>query len=294
MGILKTYMSVVPELWKHRISVMVVFTAVTSYLLAANMVDPVLIGAIAGGVFFVAGGSASLNHWQERHFDALMERTRHRPIPAGRIRASFALWLAIVSIVVGAFVLYAFAGWFPALLALSNVFWYNVVYTPLKRYSAFAIIPGSVIGAIPAFIGWSAAEAPLNDIRVWILGLFLFFWQIPHFWILLLKYADDYERAGYASIKRVFPLEDLRWITFPWIMITTLCSLAFPIVGLISSPLVVWLIVFANLILIIMFVRYLFGKETAVPRRLRQVFLGINLYLLVNMLAVAFQRLVLL
>lgn len=292
MGIIRTYLYVVPELWKHRISTMVVFTAVTAYLLAANTVAPVLLGAIAAGVFLVAGGSASLNHWQERHFDALMERTRHRPIPSGLVKASFALGLAVVSIILGALVLYWFCGWLPALFSLSNVFWYNMVYTPLKRYSAFAIIPGSVIGAIPAFIGWSAAGAPLNDIRVWTLGLFLFFWQIPHFWILLLKYADDYERAGYASIKRVFPLEDLRWITFPWIMITTVCSLAFPVVGLISSPLVVWMIVFANLILIIMFVRYLFGTDTAVPQRLRQVFLGINLYLLVNMLAVAFQRLV--
>jgi len=292
MAALKTYALVVPELWKHRISVMVVFTAVTSYLLAAQTVDPVLLGAVAIGVFLVAGGSASLNHWQERNYDALMERTRHRPIPSGQITAGFALRLAIVSVLAGSSLLYAFCGWLPAILALSNVFWYNAVYTPLKRRSAFAIIPGSVIGAIPAFIGWSTANAPLTDIRLWTLGLFLFFWQIPHFWILLIKFADDYERAGYASIKRVFPVEDLRWITFPWIMITTVFSLAFPVVGLIRSSFVVWLIVLANVVLIFMFVRYLLGKETNVPRRLRQVFVGINLYLLVNMLAVTFQRIV--
>lgn len=292
MGTFRTYALAVPELWKHRISVMVVFTAVTSCLLAAQTVEPVLLGAVTIGVFLVAGGSASLNHWQERNYDALMERTRHRPIPSGQITASFALGLAVGSIVVGTLVLYTFCGWLPSLLALSNVFWYNAIYTPLKRYSAFAIIPGSVIGAIPAFIGWSATGTPLTDIRLWTLALFLFFWQIPHFWILLIKFADDYERAGYASIKRVFPVEDLRWITFPWIMITTVFSLAFPVVGLIRSPFVVWLIVSANIVLIFMFVRYLFGKETNVPRRLRQVFVGINLYLLVNMLAVTFQRIV--
>lgn len=292
MGIFKIYASVIPELWKHRISVMVVFTAVTSYLLAVQTVDPVLLGAVAIGVFLVAGGSASLNHWQERNYDALMERTRHRPIPSGQITAGFALGLAVGSIVVGTLVLYTFCGWLPSLLALSNVFWYNAIYTPLKRYSAFAIIPGSVIGAIPAFIGWSATDAPLTDIRLWTLALFLFFWQIPHFWILLIKFADDYERAGYASIKRMFPVEDLRWITFPWIMITTVFSLAFPVVGLIRSSFVVWLIVLANVVLIFMFVRYLLGKEPNVPRRLRQVFVGINLYLLVNMLAVTFQRIV--
>jgi len=292
MAALKTYALVVPELWKHRISVMVVFTAITSYLLAVQSVDPIRLAVLAVGVFLVAGGSASLNHWQERNYDALMERTRHRPIPSGQITAGFALRLAIVSVLAGSSLLYAFCGWLPAILALSNVFWYNTVYTPLKRRSAFAIIPGSVIGAIPAFIGWSTANAPLTDIRLWTLGLFLFFWQIPHFWILLIKFADDYERAGYASIKRVFPVEDLRWITFPWIMITTVFSLAFPVVGLIRSSFVVWLIVSANVVLIFMFVRYLLGKETNVPRRLRQVFVGINLYLLVNMLAVTFQRIV--
>ncbi|HOK51907.1 MAG TPA: protoheme IX farnesyltransferase [Bacteroidales bacterium] len=293
MGVLKSNLYVVPELWKHRISVMVVFTAVTAYLLAVKTIDTLVLFAVGVGVFLVAGGSASLNHWQERHFDALMQRTRHRPIPSGRVNADFALWLAIGSILVGATVLFVFTGWLPAVLALSNVFWYNAVYTPLKRYTAFAIIPGSIIGAIPALIGWSAAGASLVDIRVWMLGLFLFFWQILHFWILLLKFADDYERAGYASIKRVFPLEDLRWITFPWIMITTVFSLSFPVVGLIRSTAIVWLIVFANIVLIIMFVRYLVGNETTVSQRLREVFLGINFYLLVNMLAVAFQRVVL-
>ncbi|MEJ5265913.1 MAG: protoheme IX farnesyltransferase [Bacteroidales bacterium] len=293
MGVLKSNLYVVPELWKHRISVMVVFTAVTAYLLAVKTIDTLVLFAVGVGVFLVAGGSASLNHWQERHFDALMQRTRHRPIPSGRVNADFALWLAIGSILVGATVLFVFTGWLPAVLALSNVFWYNAVYTPLKRYTAFAIIPGSIIGAIPALIGWSAAGASLVDIRVWMLGLFLFFWQIPHFWILLLKFADDYERAGYASIKRVFPLENLRWITFPWIMITTVFSLSFPVVGLIRSTAIVWLIVFANIVLIIMFVRYLVGNETTVSQRLREVFLGINFYLLVNMLAVAFQRVVL-
>lgn len=293
MGVLKSNLYVVPELWKHRISVMVVFTAVTAYLLAVKTIDTLVLFAVGVGVFLVAGGSASLNHWQERHFDALMQRTRHRPIPSGRVNADFALWLAIGSILVGATVLFVFTGWLPAVLALSNVFWYNAVYTPLKRYTAFAIIPGSIIGAIPALIGWSAAGASLVDIRVWMLALFLFFWQIPHFWILLLKFADDYERAGYASIKRVFPLEDLRWITFPWIMITTVFSLSFPVVGLIRSTAIVWLIVFANIVLIIMFVRYLVGNETTVSQRLREVFLGINFYLLVNMLAVAFQRVVL-
>ncbi|MCX7985757.1 MAG: protoheme IX farnesyltransferase [Bacteroidales bacterium] len=286
------YIAVLLELWKHRISVMVVFTAITSYLLATNDFDPTKIIALAIGVFLVAGGSACLNHWQERRYDALMQRTRNRPIPSGQVSATTALRLAVFSVLTGLTILYSFFGIVPTAFALSNVFWYNVIYTPLKRYTAFAIIPGSVIGAIPAFIGWSSASAPLNDVRLWILALFLFFWQIPHFWILLLKYADDYERAGYASIKHVFPIENLRWITFPWIMITTFFSLSFPIVGLIHSHMVVWLIVFVNVLLISLFVRYLFDKESSSSFRLKHVFVGINFYLLINMVAVALQRVI--
>ncbi len=289
---LRENISILLELWKHRIAMMVAFSAITAYLLAVKGIEITTLIGLFSGVFLMAGGAGSLNHWQEKNYDALMERTRHRPLPTGIIPSHYALFIAIISIIIGAFILYVSAGIIPALFGLSNVLWYNGIYTPLKRITPFAIIPGSVIGAIPAFIGWSAANVSLLDVRLWILSLFLFFWQIPHFWLLLIKYAEDYEKAGFASIKNAFHINHLRWIIFPWIMITTTISLTFPLFGVVNSIFAAVLIIVSNIMLIFLFIRYLLGKENTESKRLKAAFFGINLYLLLNMLVIVGQRII--
>ncbi len=284
------YISILLILWKHRISILVSLTAVTAFILANPQPTIIELINLSIGVFLLSGGASSLNHWQEKDYDSLMRRTKNRPLPMGIVTSQQALLIAFISVLAGSSILYIAFGVIPMLLGLLNVFWYNGMYTPLKRITPFAVIPGSLIGAVPALIGWTAANLPLNDIRIWILAIFLFIWQIPHFWILLIKYAEDYEKAGFASIRKVFNSEHIQWIVFPWIIITTIISLLFPLVGIIQSKLAIWLIIVLNIGLIISFIIYVFGSVRLKDKLLRQAFLSINFYLMLMMIVIVLNQ----
>ncbi|MEZ5001269.1 MAG: UbiA family prenyltransferase [Bacteroidales bacterium] len=109
------------------------------------------------GVFLVAGGASALNQYQERRADSMMERTRHRPIPSGAMRPLVVLEITIIMIIAGLMIL-IYLSWITALLGVINVILYNLVYTSLKRITYLAIIPGSLVGAIPPLMGWCAAR----------------------------------------------------------------------------------------------------------------------------------------
>ena len=189
------------ELAKPSVTLAVTLTTVTGYLLAsgclvASMWIPVL------GVFVLAAGSAALNQWQERDIDARMPRTRHRPIPSGRIEPTTALFVAIVMMLAGLTLLTSAGRSELLLLALGGfaLVWYNGVYTYLKRLTAFAVVPGALIGSVPPCIGYVAAGGDLHDPELLLVAMFFFIWQIPHFWLLMLIMGDEYEAAGLPSL----------------------------------------------------------------------------------------------
>ncbi len=170
--------------------------------------------------------------------DALMERTRSRPIPSGRVQPRQALWFAAILIALGAWTLFLGTNLLALGLGLLAVLWYNGIYTYLKKKSAFAVVPGSVIGSIPPAVGWVAGGGDLLDPQAIIIAFFFFIWQMPHFWLLLLIHGEDYEKAGFPSLTRVFSTQQLARITFVWILATAVTCLLIPLFDISNSYLV--------------------------------------------------------
>ena len=222
------------ELSKVRIAVLSTASAVTGWLLAAGGFSPSMLLS-AAGVLFLAAGAGALNQFQERDVDALMHRTARRPLPTGRMRPASALVIAISLIVIGT--LFLTPQPVAVLLGLFTVLWYNGVYTPLKRVSAFAAIPGGVVGSVPPVIGWVSAGGDPFDIRILAVAFFFFVWQVPHFWLLLLRIGDDYARAGLPTLTRLFSREQLSRIIYVWMIATVVACLSMPMFG-VASP--VW------------------------------------------------------
>lgn len=221
---------IILELSKFRIALLVSLSSATGYILASgHLIYNLIIPTIA--VFILASGSSALNHYQERDFDSLMKRTRKRPVPSGKISPANALAVAIGLIIIGSVVLYRSSNITALVLALITIFWYNAVYTPLKRITPLAVIPGALIGSLPPAIGWTAAGGYILDPMILMVSLFFFVWQIPHFWLLLLKFGEEYELAGYPTLTSRYSNQRIAKFTFIWILITTIISMFIPIFG---------------------------------------------------------------
>ena len=217
-----------------RITFAVSLTTITGYVLANGRFDSGLILPTMG-IFLLACGSSALNHFQEKDKDAQMERTQNRPIPSGRITATGALLVAMVLSLAGSLMIYYGSGMLALQLALLALIWYNAIYTPLKKRTAFAVVPGSVIGALPPLVGWVAGGGSLADPRALIIAFFFFIWQVPHFWLLMLKYGKEYEKAGFPSLTSIYSDKQIRFTTFIWTMATAVTALMLPVFGIVNS-----------------------------------------------------------
>jgi protoheme IX farnesyltransferase len=196
---------------KARLCAMVLITTLVGYLLASPRVEPAVLAATLLGTLLTAFGANALNQYRERDLDALMVRTRHRPLPAGRLSPELALIYGVAVSLLGTFVLLSWSGPLPAALAAGTVLLYVLVYTPLKRVSTLNTLVGAVCGAIPPLIGWSAGSGGLA-LGGWLLFALLFVWQMPHFLALAWMYRDDYARGGLMMLPVVDPGGHL---TFP-------------------------------------------------------------------------------
>jgi protoheme IX farnesyltransferase len=273
----------IAELLKLRISVVSTLSAVTGFAAAAHGFSWAMAHACLG-VFLFACGASALNEVQEAKLDALMERTKGRPIPSGRISAGAALAVAVAVSAAGFGVLWLFSGLTPALLGVAALAWYNGAYTYLKRVTAFAVVPGSVIGAITPAMGWTAAGGSLFDPRLGALCFFFFIWQVPHFWLLLFRLGKDYEKAGFPTMTQVFSLEQLGRLTFIWMVATAASCLLIPIFGLSASPYVGLLMAASGGWLCVVAAKLLKAQQ-ALPS-LRHAFRDINIFALLVMLLV--------
>jgi protoheme IX farnesyltransferase len=188
------------ELVKARLSLLVLATTLVGFLLGQGnepLAWPVLFATLIGTALS-ACGAAALNQWWERDVDALMRRTRNRPLPAGRMHPKDALLFGILLSVLGVAGL-AVVNLLSAALALATIIVYVLVYTPLKRISAINTLVGAIPGALPPLIGWIAAtgEASLPG---WVLFAILWFWQMPHFLAIAWMYRDEYASAGFIFL----------------------------------------------------------------------------------------------
>lgn len=220
------------QLTKVRIAILATASAVTGYILAAHGISVHAIAPMAG-VFLLACGAGALNQCQEVEIDSMMERTKSRPLPTGRMQLRQALAVSILLIVAGAMLLAASPQ--AVALGLLTIFWYNGVYTYLKRVSAFAAIPGGLVGAIPPVIGWVSAGGSISDPGIVAVAFFFFVWQVPHFWLLLLRIGDDYRRAGLPTLTTLLSRRQLTRVIFVWMMATSVSCIIIPLFGV--SPL---------------------------------------------------------
>jgi protoheme IX farnesyltransferase len=190
---------------KPRLNVLVVASALAGYAMAggeATNVAAIVWTAI--GTALVAGGASAFNQILERDLDALMRRTRTRPLPDGRLPASEALAFAALLSVGGLIVLAAGVNMLSAVVALTTLASYAVVYTPLKRHTSYATVIGAIPGALPPVIGWAAAANSLSQ-GAWVLFGIVFLWQLPHFLAIAWMYRDDYARAGFPMLPVIEP-----------------------------------------------------------------------------------------
>jgi len=183
----------------------------------------------------------------------MMSRTRQRPLPSHRISFSAAAMIAFLESLSGSLILYYSAGRIALILGLTAMFWYNGVYTHLKRITANAVIPGSVIGSIPPLVGWVSAGGSLWSIQAGILAIFFFIWQVPHFYLLAIQYGQEYEEAGLPSITSHWSSAKVRKHIFVWIVITAIAAAVLAFSRLPASVISSVLIVISSLVLIYAF-----------------------------------------
>jgi len=190
---------------KPRLNMLVVVSAVAGYVMASGDTHDVwrLLFMVAG-TGLVAGGASAFNQVLERVPDSLMQRTRLRPLPDGRLAPRDAWVFGLILTTVGLALLAIGANVLSALVALATVASYALVYTPLKRHSSFSTVIGAIPGALPPVIGWAAALDELSQ-GAWVLFGIVFLWQLPHFLAIAWIYRDDYARAGFPMLPVIEP-----------------------------------------------------------------------------------------
>ena len=200
-AIFRDYLS----LTKPEITFLVTISAFGGFLLGSGaLVDFTSLIALLAGVALSSSGGAALNLFVEREKDSLMKRTSNRPLPAGRIHPFIALALGSISSITGLLLLFFFTNILTCILAASTIALYVFLYTPLKQYTKYNTLIGTIPGALPALGGWTAATGSFG-LGGWILFGILLAWQLPHFFALAWMYRKDYSRADFKMLPVVEP-----------------------------------------------------------------------------------------
>jgi heme o synthase len=266
---------------KVKISLFAALSAVAG-LFSVSRPSAMLLTSLAAGVFLMAAGAGALNHYQERHSDALMNRTAGRPLPAGRINPGSVLFMSVFLILSGCAVLLLTGEPWASLLGLATVFWYNGFYTWLKTFSRFAAIPGALVGAIPPAIGWIAGDGNIIDPRLAILCFFFFIWQVLHFFIHMHVYGKEYEKARLPSLSSIFSQNQLDRLALQWLLATVVSTQFIVLFGVIHSPLAHTIDIAASIWLVFQGITFIGKSRNAYAC----VFRKINYYMLLIILLI--------
>ena len=266
------------ELVKFRITVLVSFTTALGYFLASDNLGFGFIYPVVG-IFLLACSSAALNQLQESKTDMLMERTRKRPLPSGKISRAGVMVISLILLLSGSSILILKTNIGTLLTGLITFYWYNAVYTPLKKKTALAIIPGSLVGALPPLAGWLAGGGDLFDLQMGVVALYFFVWQIPHFWLLLLLYGSDFKKGGFPVLTDVYSELFIKKITFVLLVATVLLGVLITFTGsgiYLASNILIYI---SSLLMIIeafsFYVKNRYDRKDVV-----KTFVSINLYTL--------------
>jgi len=273
-------LSIFAGLIKYKLSFAVTFSAVTGYLIFRS--EPGLsILTLTIGVYLLTSGAAALNQYSERKYDAIMGRTRLRPIPQDKIDHSKALIISVALLFTGSVTL-LMSGIVPFFLGLLNIFLYNFIYTRLKRITPFALIPGALVGAIPPLIGYTCAGGIKPDPQIILFSSFMFLWQLPHFWLILIRYRDEYQLAGFKNFSKTLVGNKSRILVFVWVFVSSLLLFFFSVTGAVFSRQINMFLIPLNMIFILLFYRLLF--TTSEEKDVKGAFILINSFSLIVMI----------
>ncbi|HKK63729.1 MAG TPA: protoheme IX farnesyltransferase [Bacteroidales bacterium] len=271
------YLPAVLQLGKIKISVPVALTGFLGYFRGDGSFSEQLAFTISG-IFFMAMGSSAINQIQERDIDRQMERTAARPIPSGRLPLSQAIAYAVAFSAGGLALLFMTESLIAALLGAFTLAWYNLVYTPLKKITPFAVLPGAIIGALPPLIGWTAAGQSLFEKEILFISFFLFIGQMPHYWLLLIKVGDEFKNAGLPVITELLSKDQLRKISFIWMIAASVSVVIFPAAGIMHSYIIAFIMIAGVLIFGLIILRITIKGDML--KNWRKLFITENLFYL--------------
>ena len=274
-------------LTRFPVSLAVTFTAFAAMVLSpVNLMFASLLPI--AGIFMLASGASAFNQYQEWPYDEKMERTRKRPLPSRRISTAEALRIAMIFIIGGMLILLYYAPPVCFILGFINLIWYNGIYTYLKRKTAFAVVPGALTGAIPIFMGWTAGGGSLFAPEALFLAFFLFLWQMPHFWLLTLKYGHEYRNAGFPVLTDFFNEFQIKAVVMGWMIASSGASMMLVHFNIIHHPVLGFTIFGLNILLLLIMAWQLFlGKVM----QYRLIFMAANLFMMIVMLSLIADRL---
>lgn len=275
-GKLKDYLLLI----KFSLSFMVVFSCVICYLLAPNIVgfDFKMIVLLFVAGMLITGSANAINQAAEKNTDALMRRTANRPVASGRMTQAEAYTFAFIAGLLGVWIMYEFYNLNSALLSAFSIFLYAFIYTPLKKVSSIAVFVGAFPGALPCLIGWVAATGiispfatvegtPISNGVGWVLFGIQFIWQFPHFWAIAWLAHNDYNKAGFKLLPgggaptKVIALQTIAYAVM--MVPFGLLPYYFDISGNVS----LWIVLAANIWLIIQCVRLYIELDVKAARR---------------------------
>ena len=211
-------------LTKAYLSFAVMIPGALAYLLFEDAIKPNFWLSILA-IFLLALGVSTLNQFQERQLDALMLRTQNRPLVTGIITEKEALGIIIGLIGIASLIEFYVLGFIGVLIFASVIVLYNAIYTPMKRTSAYAVFPGAILGVIPTILCTMATDQSLFSLPFLAIAWYYFIWQIPHFWLLVLMYQNDYNKAKFPNMANVVGAQSLSHITYVWILLTIISAL---------------------------------------------------------------------
>jgi protoheme IX farnesyltransferase len=246
-----TRLKALPALLRFKLSLAVASSALTGFIYFSGRFTWDALFAFVG-VFFLSGAASALNQLQERGADCLMERTKKRPLPLNLFSARQALFIAAAAGLAGLLLLFLKTTPAAAGLAVFNLFWYNCIYTPLKRRTGYAVLVGALVGALPPMIGYIAAGGYVTD-KCIVICLFMYLWQISHFLLLLFKFRKEYELAGFPTVAVTMNADRFRATFFIWILGTGVSTLLFPLFHIMSGTVLVSALIIGNCLFVLYF-----------------------------------------
>ena len=264
----------IANLIKYKLSLAICFSACVGYIMYSKELNNKLLFLLLG-VFFLSGGAAALNQYQEKEIDSKMDRTKKRPLPNEDIEPNEAKIIIINFILLGIVFLLNFE-LTVLFLGLFNILLYNFIYTKLKTKTYYAILVGALVGAIPPLMGWCAAGGYILSTTIIIVSSFVVLWQIPHFFLLSIKYKEEYDKAGLATVNKIFSEHQIKRLIFNWMLITSIHNLLFYLFDIITNSLYLSLLLLINIISIILFYKFAFKANS---KNILRVFVFTNLFL---------------